>query len=251
MFVVFFFYSLHIKHTKLPDLIWRLRHFCMPYGVQHLHSTGLNSLLIELEPSFTRVNRDSRRGWLETVGRVTSHQAAVCTSFILIREFNNSYLRKGTFVLFVQWALVVYRWKTSQKAFVWKEQGKQTPCVCRCRMGSWKGIRGTCKLLLAGLWWEVGEGTVQCVSKSCSLTASAKFLNNRNKGGEISCALTWNVFAPFIISCSNAQDIQLISHSMLSDLHNIYRNLLGCNLLLNMQNKLLEFTSNAKYYSYI
>lgn len=74
----------------------------MPYGVQHLHSTGLNSLLIELEPSFTRVNRDSRHGWLETVGRVTPHQAAVCTSFILIREFNNSYLRKGTFVLFVQ-----------------------------------------------------------------------------------------------------------------------------------------------------
>lgn len=48
----------------------------------------------------------------------------------------------------------------------------------------------------------------------------------------------------FIISCSNAQDIQLISHSRLCDLH-IHRNLLGCNLFLNLQNKPLEFTSNA------
>lgn len=79
----------------------------MPYGVQHLHSTGLNSPLIGLEPSPTRVNRDSRHGWLETVGRVTPRQAVVCTRFVLIREFNNSYLRKVTFILFVQWALVV------------------------------------------------------------------------------------------------------------------------------------------------
>lgn len=214
----------------------------MPYGVQLLHSTWLSSPLIGLEPSSVRVNRDFRHGWLEMLGRVTPHQANVCTSFTLIKEFKDSFLRKGTFNLFVQWALAVYSWKTSQKPFVWKQQGKQTPWVCRCHMGSWKGIRGTCKQLLAGLKWEVGS-CVKEQSDAVSLTASAKFLNNRNKGGEISRALTWSAIAVFIISSNNAQDIQLINHSRLCDLHNIYRNLLGCNLL--------QLTNNAKHYSHI
>lgn len=96
----------------------------MPYGIQHLHSTGLNSL-IGLEPSSTRVNKDFRHGWLETVGRVTPHEAVVCTSFILIGKFKNGYLRKGIFILFVQWALVVYIRKTSQKAFAERSEGSK------------------------------------------------------------------------------------------------------------------------------
>lgn len=109
--------------------------------------------------------------------------------------------------------------------------------MSRCHTGSWKGISGTCKLLLSGLRGEAGlcvkEQFIVCQS-SVLLPSQLNFKNNRNRGGEISCALTWNAFAAFIISCSNAQDIQLISHSRLCDLH-IHRNLLGCNLFLNLQ----------------
>lgn len=152
---------MHIKLTKLPDLIWMLITIDLSVFACLLeHKTpALHKAEFSADTTgaiFSRVNGDSRHGWLETVGRVFSYQAVVCTSFILMREFNGSYLRKGTSILFVQWALVVYSQKTSQKVFVWKEQGKQTPCVYRCHMGSRKGIRGTWKPLLTGLRWEVG-----------------------------------------------------------------------------------------------
>lgn len=164
---------------------------------------------------------------------------------VSLSENSTSCLREGTFVLFVQWGLVVYSKKKSQKFCL--KGARETTCVSRCHMGSWKGISGTCKFLLAGLRWEVGfcmkEQFIVCQS-SVLLPSQLNFKNNRNRGGEISCALTWNAFAAFIISCSNAQDIQLISHSRLCDLH-IHRNLLGCDLFLNLQNKPLQFTSNA------
>jgi len=142
----------------------------MPYSVQHLHSTGLNSSLIGLELSSTRVNRDSRHGWLEMVGRVTPHQAVVCTSFIVIREFNNSYVRKVLlFYLFSELLSFIVE-KHLKKLLSERSKGNKTPCVYRCHMGSWKGVRGTCKPLLAGLRWEVGS-CVKEQSNACQSVA--------------------------------------------------------------------------------
>lgn len=129
----------------------------MPYRVHHLYTTGLNSPLIGLEPSSTGVNRDSRHGWLEAVGRVTPHQAVVCTSFILIGEFNNSYLKKGTSILFVLWVLVAYSQKHLKKLLSERSKGnKHLVCADVIRVAR-KELGITCQPLLAGLKWEVGS----------------------------------------------------------------------------------------------
>lgn len=70
----------------------------MSYGIQHLHSTALNSLLIGLEPSSITVNRDSRHDWLEVVERVTPHQAIVCTGCVLIREWHKLFERRNIYL---------------------------------------------------------------------------------------------------------------------------------------------------------
>jgi len=87
----------------------------------------------------------------------------------------------------------------------------------------------------------VSEGTAQCVS--CNLTASAKLVNNRNKEGGISCALPWNTFVAFVVSCSSTQDVELISQSRP---HHLHRNLVGCRLLLKLQQKLFPICQQCQ-----